>query len=291
MATFLHLRFAAQFLGFALLIAAAAPASAAPFGYTVSEGELRRFDLANGTYETIGATGVTAGIPSLTATSAGTFHGLGPSLDTSGVLVSLYSFDRATGHGEQVGPTGSLNGHRRLASAGDGQLFSSDGAGNLYQVDTATASTTAIAATGAEIIGLAAYQGGLYLLDYQGAGNGCLLRRFALGDHSLSTLGQLTCVESDIAFGEEGDLYQVNLTGFVGIPEPLPDWWIEVYRYDLATGRQDWAGDWSSTPGRTQVAGLAAVGGGPTLDVPIGGSGLLLLAAGLAVAALRMLRA
>jgi hypothetical protein len=123
------------------LLGLAAPAEAAPLGYSIeSDGGndvVLSIDLATGDTSVIGNTGLTPSTRGLAVAPDGTLYGANAG--------SLYTIDTGTGAATLVGPFGCCNGSEAMAFDSSGGLWMTAGnPSTLYSVDAATGTATSV---------------------------------------------------------------------------------------------------------------------------------------------------
>jgi len=283
---------------FLLLALAAAPSLAAVgTGYSVqSDGsqKLYRIDLATGVATPLGATGYD-GIEGL-AFDPGckTLYGVDDVKDR------LVTCDRQTGGCKTVGSLGVDITDTGLTFAADGRLFmSTDAPKNplrFFVLDPKTGGAKWLGNQGTEVTGLAGNMFGLYGLGGDGKDNLVLVDPGTGVATSIGKLGAVTLQDGGLDFDRDGTLYGIDDIG-PGSGKPS-----QLFKIDLETGKATVVATIKDPSGKpiNGFEGLAIDGGMcampgfgqvTAVDMPVlDGLGLGLLAAGLAVAALFVLR-
>ncbi len=261
---------------------AAAPAMAAPYGFSVSYGNLLRLDLATGDADVVGPTGLESSVHALTVGPGGALFGLGAEAGAT----ALVRLDPATGAGEVVSPLPSLPliGTSGIAATGDGALWVVAGQ-DLYRVDAATG-TAAPPITLPESVGNLASRGGELFGFAPGdrfqrinTTSGALVPVFTFEDLGWTVIGA--------SFDDDGELRFLAISGGILTLVPLAVY--HVADLDAGTFEQTFAHGFHFGDFRAGMQSLALPAVESVVEVPALGPtglaalGLLILLAGVAM--------
>ena len=286
-----------QSMALLLALVFAVPSSAAVgTAYSVqSDGnqKLYRIDLATGVATAVGATGF-EGIEGLAfAPGCKTLYGVDDVKDR------LVTCDTKTGACQSIGSLGVDVTDTGLSFADDGRLYmSTDAPKNplrFFVIDLENGSATWIGNQGTEVTGLAGNPLALYGLGGDGKNNLVIVDPVSGQATPVGPLGSVTLQDGGLDFDRDGTLYGLN---DVGPSRNAPS---QLFKIDLETGKATVVASLKESnkavfgfEGLAIDGGMCAVQGfgdalaveAPALDT----LGLSLLAAGLAAAALFVLR-